>query len=163
MLHAHKEAIRHRSRDVTPEHLFLGIIKTDDKTRKILPELGINVDELLSIVSKALSAQADNQAHKNLELSKSSAKIMKITHFEAKILKERTIEPYHILLSILRDTTNLVYKEFDKRSLIDQIKNEIKHRVESGKLPSRIVLLEKWFRWLQELLQKTKHKNVHTK
>lgn len=51
ILHARNEAIRFKSLGIAPEHLFLGIIKTDDETRNILLDLGINVNELISIIS----------------------------------------------------------------------------------------------------------------
>src|SRR5688572_10140888 len=99
--HALAEAKRINAFDVTPEHLFFGIVKTDDQTRKVLLDLGINVDEVLSVISKLIPGPGENPPHKYINLSKSSEKILKIVPLEAKLLKQKLVEPYHILLSIL--------------------------------------------------------------
>jgi ATP-dependent Clp protease ATP-binding subunit ClpC len=145
ILHARNEALRFRSLDIAPEHLFLGIVKTDDQTRNILIDLGTDVNELINIVSMDLQGQQNNNLDKDIALSKSTDKIMKLVSLEANILKQDLIEPYHLLLSILREPSNLIHREFEKRGLTEVFKNEIGLRVESGLLKSKKGFLGKWF------------------
>ena len=144
LLHARNEAIRFKSLDIAPEHLFLGIIKTDDQTRNILVDLGTNVDELINIISTNLRGQ-NNKLNKDIVLSKSADKIMKIVSLEANLLRQDLIEPYHLLLSILREPFNSIYQEFERRGLTDRIRKEIGLRVESGLLKSKQTFLSRWF------------------
>jgi ATP-dependent Clp protease ATP-binding subunit ClpC len=145
ILHARSEAIRFKSLDITPEHLFLGIIKTDDQTRNILFDLGINVNELISIISTSLEGHQNNKGNKDIALSKSADKIIKLVSLEAQILKQDLIEPYHLLLSILREPHNLIHQELERLGLVDGIRKEIGFRVDSGLLKSKKGFLRKWF------------------
>lgn len=145
ILHAHNEAMRFKSLDVAPEHLFLGIIKTDHRTRNILLNLGIDVNELINIISTQIRRQQGNKGKTEIALSKSAEKIIKIVPLEAKILKQSMIEPHHLLLSILREPTNFIHEEFERRGLTDGIRKEIGARVQSGLLKSKRGFLSKWF------------------
>jgi ATP-dependent Clp protease ATP-binding subunit ClpC len=145
ILHARNEAIRSKSLDIAPEHLFLGIIKTDDQTRNLLLDLGVNVNELISIISANLQRQQNNKRGKDIALSKSAEKIVKLVSLEAQILRQNLIEPYHLLLSILREPYNLIHQELERLGLADGIRKEIGLRVESGLLKSRKGFLSRWF------------------
>lgn len=144
IVHAHSEAIRFKSEEVTPEHLFLGIVKTDDQTRQLILELGVNLDDLMSKISTSLHGQQCNKEEKDIVLSKSSDKIIKIVSLEAQLLRQDLIEPYHLLLSILKEPVNLIHQEFERHGLIDEVRKEIKIRVESGGLKPKKGLF-KWF------------------
>ena len=145
ILHARNEAIRFKSLDIAPEHLFLGIIKTDDQTRNLLLDLGVNVNEIISIISTNFLGQQNNKRDKDIALSKSADKIMKLVSLEAQLLKQNLIEPYHLLLSILREPYNLIHQEFERLGLVDGIRKEIGLRVDSGLLKSKKGFLSKWF------------------
>lgn len=145
ILHARKEAIRFKSLDIAPEHLFLGIVKTDEQTRNLLLDLGINASELINTVSTNLQGQQNNKMDKDIALSKTSDKIMKIVSLETQLLKQDLIEPHHLLLSILRDPYNLIHQEFERLGLVDGVRKEIGLRVESGLLKSKKGFLSKWF------------------
>lgn len=144
VLHAYNEASRLKSVEVATEHLFLGIVKTDDQTRNLLLDLGLNVNDLINMISLTLQKQSDTR-DKDLVLSKSADKVMKVACLEAKVLKQDMIEPYHILLSILREPANLIQLELEKHGMVDRIRKEIGHQVESGSLKSRKGLLGRWF------------------
>ena len=143
ILHAHKEAIRSKSLEITVEHLFLGIIKTDDPTRKILLNLNVDIDEVVKNLSQA-RPEKKKIRQANLSLSKSTEKMVKIAPFEAKLLRQKLTEPYHLLLAILRDPSNDVYLQFEKKGLVEKIKQEIKDGTESGRLRSGW-FFPKWF------------------
>lgn len=145
IVHARNEAIRFKSLDITPEHLFLGVIKTDDQTRNILIDIGADVDKLINIISTNLQGQQNNKTDKDIVLSNSADKIMKIVSLETKLLKQDSIEPYHLLLSILREPSNLIYKEFERLGLSDGVRKEIGLRVDSGLLKNKRGFFSKWF------------------
>ncbi len=145
MLHAYNEASRFKSADLAPEHLFLGIVKTDDQTRNLLMDLGIDVNNVITIISKKLIEQQNDKRTKEIVLSKVSDKILKLASLEARLLKHDMIEPYHVLLSILREPFNSIQIEFEKHGLVERIRKEIGHQVESGRLKSKKGLLSRWF------------------
>ena len=145
ILHAHKEAIRAESAEITPGHLFLGIVKVNDQTRRALLNVGMDIEDMISTLTKNHNERGGHQADKTLRLSKSSEKIMKIAPLEAKLLKQELVEPHHMLLSILRDPSNLVYQEFEKQNLIENTRKEIEHQVSSGFLKAKKGFFTKWF------------------
>lgn len=146
MLHAYNEASRFKSADLAPEHLFLGIVKTDDQTRNLLVNLGIDVNNVITIISKKLIVEQQNdKQNKDIALSEVSDRILKIASLEARLLKHDMIEPYHVLLSILREPFNSIQIEFEKHGLVEGIRKEIGHQVESGRLKSKKGLFSGWF------------------
>jgi ATP-dependent Clp protease ATP-binding subunit ClpC len=144
ILHSHSEAIRFKSASVAPEHLFMGIVKTDGTTRDILREVGLNVDDFLRFVSQSISTEPTDEAVREIRLTKSAEKIMKTVHFEAQILKEDLIQPYHLLLAILREPENVIHQELERLCFMDKIREEIRLRAKSETL-KEVSFFRRWF------------------
>ena len=105
-----KEARRHRSRSVRPEHLLMAILKRRGTVAdKIIDELHVNKADLtIDCENKLLHDVEDDasQAVTSPELDENTNNIMILAALEARMAKENTVEIEHLLLAILHDTNN---------------------------------------------------------
>ena len=106
-----EEAIRLGNSHISPEHLFLGILRDGESVAiEILMSQEIDLTILKSSIEKSIMAdfpvlQTDQGM---IPLLRSSERILKLVYLEAKSLKSATIETEHLLLAILKDETTLV-------------------------------------------------------
>ncbi|HPA70239.1 MAG TPA: ATP-dependent Clp protease ATP-binding subunit, partial [Bacteroidales bacterium] len=95
----------------SPEHLFLGILREGEGVAvDILLNNGVDLLMLKGSIEKSIKADrpvamADNDI---LPLLKSTERVLRLVHIEAKALKTRVIDTEHLLMAILRDESNLV-------------------------------------------------------
>lgn len=106
-----EEAIRLGNSHISPEHLFLGILRDGEGVAvEILITQGIDLVVLKGSLEKSIRVEspvsvADNEV---IPLLRSTERILKLVHLEAKALKSSTIESEHLLLAILKDENALV-------------------------------------------------------
>jgi ATP-dependent Clp protease ATP-binding subunit ClpC len=114
------EAIRLGQDYIGIEHLLLGIMTDRDSLAvKVLESLEVDTLEIQQAIENNISRERvgkDTLKVGNLPLNKVAEKVLKVTFLEAKSLKSEEISPEHLLLSILKEETNLaskVLKQYD--------------------------------------------------
>jgi len=106
-----EEAIRLGNSHISPEHLFLGILRDGESIAiELLINLGIDLMVLKSSLEKSIKVDspvptADIEV---IPLLRSTERILKLVYLEAKSLKSSTIDTEHLLLAILKDENALV-------------------------------------------------------
>lgn len=106
-----EEAIRLGNSHISPEHLFLGILRDGESAAiEILMNQGIDLMVLKGSLEKSIKVEspvpvADNEV---IPLLRSTERILKLVYLEAKALKSSTIDTEHLLLAILKDENALV-------------------------------------------------------
>ena len=95
------------------EHLLLGIIEDKKSTAaRVLRSLDVDMDELEKTLRNVVQDRQGTGARPlnvgNLPLNKQAEKVLKVTFLEAKSLKQETIAPEHVLLSLLKHKENNV-------------------------------------------------------
>jgi len=127
-----EEAIRLGNSHISPEHLFLGILREGEGVAvDILLNNGVDLLMLKGSIEKSIKADkpvamADNEI---LPLLKSTERVLRLVHIEAKALKTRVIDTEHLLMAILRDESNLVTRFLTE---LDIDYSLVKKAVEAG-------------------------------
>ena len=105
-----EEAERLGNHYISPEHLMLGILREGEGTAiQIMQSLDVDFDKIKELLDKHLIAEKPHQL-KNIPLLKSSERILKIVHLEAKSLKSEIINTGHLLLAILKEKNSFIWK-----------------------------------------------------
>lgn len=107
-----EEALRNGNDYIGIEHLFLGMIREGEgRAIKILTHLGLDLAKLKAIIENTINATASpGRSAANLPLVKQAERVLKITYLEAKLFNSELIRTEHLMLSILKDSDNLVTK-----------------------------------------------------
>ena len=127
-----EEAIRLGNSHISPEHLFLGILREGEGVAvDILLNNGVDLQMLKGSIEKSIKAEkpiamADNEI---LPLLKSTERVLRLVHIEAKAMKTRVIDTEHLLMAILRDESNLVTRFLTE---LDIDYSLVKKAVEAG-------------------------------
>jgi len=127
-----EEAIRLGNSHISPEHLFLGILREGEGVAvDILLNNGVDPLMLKGSIEKSIKADkpvvmADNDI---LPLLKSTERVLRLVHIEAKALKTKVIDTEHLLMAILRDESNLVTRFLTE---LDIDYSLVKKAVEAG-------------------------------
>ncbi len=106
-----EEAIRLGNSHISPEHLFLGILRDGEGVAiEILINQGIDLMGLKGSLEKSIKVESPVPVadHEVIPLLRSTERILKLVYLEAKALKSSTIESEHLLLAILKDENALV-------------------------------------------------------
>ena len=106
-----EEAIRLNHDYIGLEHILLGIIRDgDDLATKILIELGVDLVVLRRRIENAISDKVSKTPinANALNITKQTEKVMKLSVLEAKAFKSEVISIEHLMLSILRNSENIV-------------------------------------------------------
>ena len=106
-----EEAIRLGNSHISPEHLFLGILRDGEGAAvDILMNMGVDLKALKEAIEKLI--RIDNPVpmadYEIIPSLKPTERILKLVILEAKAQKSETIESEHLLLAILKDTNTLV-------------------------------------------------------
>lgn len=108
-----REARRHRSRSVRPEHLLMAMLKRRNTiTDKIIDKLNISKAELTLDCESSLLTDVDNdnvesvQAETVPEFDENTNNLMMLAALEARMAHKDTVQLEHLLLAILHDTNN---------------------------------------------------------
>lgn len=103
-----EEANRLRHDFVGTEHFLLGLLKDrDNLVVKVLESLEVDCTELKFKLEKVLQKELANNPpassiREDLPLSKHAERIYRLSHLEAKEMKQDTVAPEHLMLSILK-------------------------------------------------------------
>jgi ATPases with chaperone activity, ATP-binding subunit len=106
-----EEAIRLGNSHISPEHLFLGILRDGESVAiEILMNQGIDLQVLKGSLEKSIKVESPVPVadHEVIPLLRSTERILKLVYLEAKALKSSTIDTEHLLLAILKDENALV-------------------------------------------------------
>jgi ATP-dependent Clp protease ATP-binding subunit ClpC len=106
-----EEAIRLGNSHISPEHLFLGILRDGEGVAiEVLINQGIDLLVLKGSLEKSIKVENPVSVadHEVIPLLRSTERILKLVYLEAKALKSNTIDSEHLLLAILKDENALV-------------------------------------------------------
>jgi len=127
-----EEAIRLGNSHISPEHLFLGILRDGEGVAvEILISQGIDLMVLKGSLEKSIKVESPVPVadHEVIPLLRSTERILKLVYLEAKALKSSTIESEHLLLAILKDENALVTRFLSEMDVDYQ---SVKRMVEAG-------------------------------
>ena len=114
-----EEALRLGHDFIGVEHLLLGLIREGEGSAiQTLESLGVelgNLRKAIEMSAKEKGGSSSNQ--KNIPLTKQAERILKITFLEAKLLNSEIIGTEHLMLSMLKNTDNIVTKTLDSYSV----------------------------------------------
>ncbi len=130
-----EEAIRLGNSHISPEHLFLGILRDGEGVAiEILVNQGIDLLVLKGSLEKSIKVESPVPVadHEVIPLLRSTERILKLVYLEAKALKSPTIDSEHLLLAILKDENALVTRFLSE---LDVDYQTVKRMVEA-ELPS---------------------------
>ncbi|MBE0677062.1 MAG: ATP-dependent Clp protease ATP-binding subunit, partial [Bacteroidales bacterium] len=111
LTYSKEEAIRLGNSHISPEHLFLGILRDGEGVAiDILINQGADLLSLKSSLEKSIRVEnpvplVDREV---IPLLRSTERVLKLVYLEAKAMKSDTIESEHLLLAILKDENSLV-------------------------------------------------------
>jgi len=132
-----EEAIRLGNSHISPEHLFLGILRDGEGIAvEILLNQGIDLLVLKGSLEKSIKVESPVPVadHEVIPLLRSTERILKLVYLEAKALKSSTIESEHLLLAILKDENSLVSRFLSEMDVDYQ---SVKRMVEAGSPSSK--------------------------
>ncbi|HAK00303.1 MAG TPA: Clp protease ClpC [Bacteroidales bacterium] len=125
-----EEALRNGNDYIGIEHLFLGMIREGEgRAIKILVHLGLDMAKIKTIIENTInSSTKQNRSASNLPLVKQAEKVLKITYLEAKLFNSELIRTEHLMLSILKDSDNLVTKLLSQQGVdYELFKDEVQN------------------------------------
>ncbi len=111
LTYSKEEAIRLGNKEISPEHLFLGILREGEGVAiNVLTSLRVNLYDLRKNIEAALSASGPIKVTEtdNIPLLKSSERVLKLVYLEAKSLRNTTIDTGHLLLAIIKDENSVI-------------------------------------------------------
>lgn len=111
LTYSKEEAIRLGNTHISPEHLFLGILRDGEGFAvDILMNQGVDLVMLKGSVEKNIRVEEPATVSDNdiLPLLKSTERVLKLVHLEARALKSDVIDTEHLLLAILKEENTFV-------------------------------------------------------
>ncbi len=131
LTYSKEEAVRLGNNHISPEHLFLGILREGEGVAvDVLALLGADLFELKKLVERSIKPDisAKQTDVDNIPLLKSSEKVLKLVYLEARDLKNTTIDTGHLLLAIMRDETGPVNNLLGSHGIdYDAVKTELEN------------------------------------
>jgi ATP-dependent Clp protease ATP-binding subunit ClpC len=124
-----EEAVRLGNSHISVEHLFLGILRDGEGLAiDVLVVLGVELYDLRMAIEKNIRNDQPSTVTDpdSLPLLKSAERILKLTHLEARSMKEKTIDTNHLLLAILKDDNNFATRYLVENGIsYNKVKQEI--------------------------------------
>ncbi len=123
-----EEALRLGNRNLSPAHIFLGILRDgDNNVLQVLVYNGIDLNIIKRQIEEQIKERSIIKDENELQVKKSTERILKLIHLEAKSLKSEIIIPEHLILAIMREDKNLVSELLKSKKLgYSQFKEELK-------------------------------------
>ncbi len=131
LTYSKEEAIRLGNSHISPEHLFLGILRDGEGLAiDLLVNQGVDLATLKGSVERNIRVDDPVQISDSeiLPLLKSTERILKLVHLEARSLKSDVIDTEHLLLAILKEENTFVTRYLSELNIDYQL---IRHLVES--------------------------------
>jgi len=126
-----EEAIRLGNNHLAVEHLFLGILRDGEGLAiDILLTLGIDLLEIRQAVeSRIKQDEITNPVEiDNLPLLKSTERVLRLVHLEARSLRDNLIDTGHLLMAILKEDNNHATQLLnEKRVTYDAVRRELEN------------------------------------
>jgi len=116
------EAHRLGNKHIDIEHLFLGLLKHGQGVAiDTLLDLGVDLMDIKIRIEQRLKSNKNEPdipvTKENYPLKKSTERVLKLVHLEAKDLRDDEIDTGHLLLAIMRDETNLITKWLSEKNI----------------------------------------------
>ena len=106
-----EEANRLGNKYISPEHLFLGILREGEgRAIEALHYYNFDFDNIKSTLENDLRSDDFVNQNESIPLLTSTEKILKIIHLEARSLHDNIVGTGHLLLAILKDQSNHITK-----------------------------------------------------
>ncbi len=100
--YAKDEAARLRSSAITPAHLLLAILRTENMARKILFKEVSSIERLKIQLEESITpASMSDTSADQLTMSEDTTRILRLSVLEARQLRAKAIDTPHLLLAIL--------------------------------------------------------------
>jgi ATP-dependent Clp protease ATP-binding subunit ClpC len=132
-----EEAVRLGNTYISPEHIFLGILRDGEGDAiEALVALGADLSELRKSIEGRIKPEKflNIKEAENLPLIKSSERVLKMVQLEAKSFKSKMVDTGHLLLAILKDENSYISQILGDQN-IDYF--AIREELESYELQSR--------------------------
>lgn len=120
IVYSKEEANRLQNGYIGPEHLLLGLIRDGEgKAIEVLTKLDIDLLEVKKQIEFSLreKAEAEFITDPDLLLTPQSARILKMSILEARLLKSSIADTEHVLLAILKDKENSAAKVLESNDV----------------------------------------------
>ena len=120
LAYSREEAIRLGNRNISSEHIFLGILRDGEGIAiDILVSMGLNLAAIRKTVEDHLRAKTvlSPAESENIPLLKTAERVLKLVYLEARSLKSDTIDTGHLILAILKDETNLITQLLESENI----------------------------------------------
>lgn len=107
IVYSKEEANRLRNKYITPEHLLLGVIREGTgKAIEILQDLYIDLKTVKKELEASLREEVDetDTYNENIGLNDLTAKLLKMSLLESRLMKCKFADTEHILLAIMRES-----------------------------------------------------------
>ncbi|SFD94635.1 ATP-dependent Clp protease ATP-binding subunit [Thermophagus xiamenensis] len=109
LTYSRQEASRLGNPFLAPEHLMLGLLNNPDtKAAKILSKFNVDFDYVRDSIEQRIKEKVPLNQNDHLPLLKSTEQILKLVHLEARALKSETVNTLHLLLALLKDSSNII-------------------------------------------------------
>jgi len=119
--YSREEAIRLGNNSISPEHLFLGILRDGESIAiDVLNSLGLDLSETKKLIEKKLintNQILNSTDSEDLSLYKSAERALKLVFLEARSLKTDNVNTAHLLLAILKDENCYVTQLLAERKI----------------------------------------------
>lgn len=143
--YSREEALRLGHNYIGVEHFMLGILREGEGTAiQLLKKLQVDLIDLRRTLESSIESTASVKATNadNLPLVKQAEKILKVTYLEAKAHKSNTIGTDHLLLSILKDDTNVATRQLHNLGIDYHKVNELMEPSQTSTLDIRAEIPE---------------------
>ena len=124
LTYSKEEAIRLGNSHISPEHLFLGLLRDGEgHAIDMLVNQGVDLVMLKGSLERSIRVEdpvivSDNDI---LPLLKSTERVLKLVHLEARALKSEVIDTEHLLLAILKEENSFVTRYLAELSIDYQV------------------------------------------
>ena len=118
--YSREEAIRLGNRNISSEHIFLGILRDGEGIAiDILVSMGLDLAAIRKTVENHLKANTELSPAEteNIPLLKTAERVLKLVYLEARSLRSDTIDTGHLILAILKDETNLITQLLESENI----------------------------------------------
>ena len=115
-----EEAQRHSSKEVEPDHLFLGLLRHKGRTPALLKELHVDTE----LMKRQVEQHIDETLHTEnsgepLALGEDANRILKLAILEARKRSTQMVDETHLLLAMMHTPQDNYPKEYLKQNNID--------------------------------------------
>ena len=128
LTYSKEEAIRLGNSHISPEHILLGILRDGEGLAvDILINQGVDLSMLKGSLERSIKVDNPLKISDNdiLPLLKSTERILKLVHLEAKALKSDVIDTEHLLLAILKEENSFVTRFLSELNIDYQVVRQV--------------------------------------